>query len=92
MAVLHLLLQHDARARAREGLERDCVKHEWVRGKRFLLVPYHLMNATGLEPAILGGYVDHVRRIHPEAPWPGVYLAEDLFADARRYRRTVLGV
>jgi hypothetical protein len=89
MAVLHLLLQHDARARAHEGLERDCVKHEWVRGKRFLLVPYHLMNATGLEPAILGGYVDHVRRLHAEAPWPGVDLAEDLFADARRYRENV---
>src|SRR5947209_17935084 len=39
MAVLHLLLQHEARARAREGLERVCVKHDWVRGKRFLLVP-----------------------------------------------------
>jgi hypothetical protein len=89
MAVLHLLLQHDSRARAHEGLERACVKHEWVRGKRFLLVPYHLMNATGLEPAILGGYVDHVRRLNPEAPWPGVYLAEDLFADARRYRENV---
>src|SRR6476659_1536043 len=79
MAVLHLLLQHDARARAHEGLERACVKHEWVRGKRFLLVPYHMMNAPGLESAILGGYVDHVRRLHPEAPWPGVYLAEKLF-------------
>ena len=39
-----------------------------------------------MESAILGGYADHVRRLHPEAPWPGVYLAEDLFEDARRYR------
>jgi hypothetical protein len=89
MAVLHLLLQHDARARAHEGLERPCVKHEWVRGKRFLLVPYHMINARSMESAILGGYVDHVRRLHPEAPWPGVYLAEDLFTDARRYRENV---
>src|SRR5438552_2142628 len=89
MAVLHLLLQHDSRARAHEGLEQACVKHEWVRGKRFLLVPYHMINARSMESAILGGYVDHVRRLHPEAPWPGVFLAEDLFADARRYRENV---
>ncbi len=89
MAVLHLLLQHDARARGHEGLERPCVKHEWVRSKRFLLVPYHMINARSMESAILGGYVDHVRRLHAEAPWPGVYLAEDLFADARRYRENV---
>ena len=89
MAVLHLLLQHDARARAHEGLERPCVKHEWARGKKFLLVPYHMINARSMESAILGGYVDHVRRLHPDAPWPGIYLAEDLFADARRYRENL---
>src|SRR5436190_1917314 len=60
MAVLHLLLQHDHRARAQEGLERVCVKHDWVEGKRFLLVPYHMINARSMESAILGGYADHV--------------------------------
>ena len=39
MAVLHLLLQHDPRTRAHEGLEGVCVKQDWVRGKKFLLVP-----------------------------------------------------
>src|SRR4051812_16538225 len=89
MAVLHLLLQHDARARAHEGLERVCVKHDWVKGRRFLLVPYHMINARSMESAILGGYADHVRAHHPEAPWPGIYLADDLFEDARRYRANV---
>src|SRR3954453_4219189 len=35
MAVLHLLLQHDARAREQEGLAEVCVKHDWVQGKKF---------------------------------------------------------
>src|SRR5881227_1665472 len=53
MAVLHLLLQHNPQARAHEGLERACVKHGWVQGKRFLLVPYHMINARSMESAVL---------------------------------------
>src|SRR4051812_47831548 len=90
MAVLHLLLQHDARARAQEGLAEVCVKHGWVQGKRFLLVPYHMIGARDMESAILGGYADHVRRVHPDAPWPGIYLADDLFANAL-HQRELLG-
>ena len=86
MAVLHLLLRHDPRARAHEGLESVCVRQDWVRGKKFLLVPYHMINARSMESAILGGYADYVREHHPEAPWPGIYLANDLFEDARRFR------
>ena len=89
MAVLHLLLQHDPRARAHEGLEAVCVKQDWVRDKKFLLVPYHMINSASMESAILGGYADYVREHHPEAPWPGIYLADDLFEDARRYRENV---
>ena len=69
MAVLHLLLQHDARARRHE-LARVCVKHDWVQGKKFLLVPYHMIGARNMESAILGGYADHVRRAPPRRP-PG---------------------
>jgi len=40
MAVLHLLLQQNVEARAKEGLEGVVRKHqEWLAGKRFLLVP-----------------------------------------------------
>src|SRR3954466_2652754 len=90
MAVLHLLLQHDTRARSHEGLEHACVKHDWVQGKRFLLVPYHMIGARNMESAVLGGYADHVRRVRPEAPWPGIYLADDLLANAR-HQRELLG-
>ena len=86
MAVLHLLLQHDARARSHEGMERACVKHDWVQGKKFLLVPYHMIGARNMESAILGGYADHVRKVHLDAPWPGIYLADDLFDNALRQR------
>src|SRR5690606_35591708 len=36
--------------------------------------------------AILGHYVEHVQRLHPGAPLPGVFKAEGLFADADRLR------
>ncbi|MBV8554438.1 MAG: phage resistance protein, partial [Planctomycetaceae bacterium] len=89
MAVLHLLLQHDPHARALPELAPICVKHQWAQGKRFLLVPYHMIGARSMESAILGGYAEHARKLHPEAPWPGIYLADDIFADARRYRENV---
>jgi Family of unknown function (DUF6079) len=83
MAVLHLLLQHNRTARALPELAAVCVKHAWVQEQKLLLVPYHLLGAKDLESAILGGYVEHVRRLHPQAPWPGVYLADDIFANAQ---------
>ena len=58
-------------------------------GKRFLMVPYHMIGARDVETAILGGYADHVRRVHPDAPVPGFYLGEKLFEDARRLRATM---
>ena len=88
MAVLHLLLQHDPAPGRTEAWREVCVKHGWVEGKKFLLVPYHMIGARNMESAILGGYVDHVRRAPPRRPLPGVYLADDLFDDARRTART----
>src|SRR5206468_9713023 len=62
-------------------------KHNgWLTGKKFLLVPYHMIGAHDMESGILGGYVEFVRRTHPEAPIPGVYLAEGLFRDAHALR------
>src|SRR5439155_17343036 len=54
--------------------------------RRFLLVPYHMIGAQSMESAILGHYVEHVRRLHPDAPLPGVFKAEALFADADHLR------
>lgn len=86
MAVLHLLLQHNASVRSIPELAKVCGDHEWVEDKQFLLVPYHMIGARSMESAILGHYVDHVKEHHPEAPLPGVYLAENIFEDAIQLR------
>lgn len=87
MAVLNLLLQQNATAREISDLAAVVTKHNsWTSGKKFMLVPFNLIGATGLEAALLGGYADHIRRHHPEAPIPPVYRAEALFEDAKGLR------
>lgn len=88
MAVLHLILKGEPAARGIPELAPVITKHnEWIAGKKFLLVPYHMIGAHDMESGILGGYVDFMRRTHPEAPIPGVYLAEGLFKDAENLRK-----
>ncbi len=90
MAVLHLLLQQLAAARAKEGLEGVVARHSpWLEGKRFLLVPYHMIGQASTEAAVLGGYVQRVLVLHPQAPIPAVYRAEGLFRDAAELRKTM---
>ena len=87
MAVLTLLLAGNTKARSIRELATVVAKHNaWTEGKRFLLVPYHMIGARNMESAILGGYADHVRQLHPDAPIPGFYLAEGLFRDAQSVR------
>ena len=87
MAVLNLILQGIPEAKGIKELAPAIAKHnEWIDGKKFLLVPYHMIGATNMESGILGGYVDYIRRQHPDAPIPGVYLAEGLFKDAQVLR------
>lgn len=90
MAVLHLLLQNNPHARSIPELAAIVAKHNsWTNGKKFLLVPYHMIGATDMESAILGGYADHIRRIHPEAPTPGVYRSDEIFSDAQNLRESM---
>jgi len=87
MAVLHLLLQGDTRARAISELSPVIAKYgDKLDGRRYLVVPYHMIGKHSMEDGVLGGYVDHVRELHPEAPIPGVYVADSLLDDARRLR------
>ena len=87
MAVLNLLLGGNARARAIPELAPVVDKHNaWTQGRRFLMVPFHMIGARDVESAILGGYAEHVRRVHPDAPVPGFYLGERLFEDAKSQR------
>ena len=90
MAVLHLILRGEPQARGIPKLASVISKHnEWIGGKKFLLVPYHMIGAHDMESGILGGYVDFIRRVHPEASIPGVYLAEGLFQDAEKLRKQI---
>ncbi|MCF0087268.1 MULTISPECIES: phage resistance protein [unclassified Streptomyces] len=88
MAVLYALLSGNTAARARTEFDPVLTKHEWLStdGKRFLLVPYHMLGAKALEQRVLGGYVHHVKKLHPEAPTPQVYRTDSLFADIRAMR------
>lgn len=90
MAVLDLMLEREPAARGilelAAAIERS---NTWTEGKKFLLVPYHMIGARNMEAGILGGYAEFIRHKHPEAPVPGVYLAEGLFADAEGLRRSM---
>ena len=87
MAVLHLLLRHDPRARSLPGLAEVVARHDAaLAGKRFLLPTYHLLDARTLEDAVLGGYVRHVAAIEPEAPVPAVYASRAVFGTVGRTR------
>ena len=87
MAVLNLLLAGQAQARSMPELAEVVAQLDWARGKRFLMVPYHMIGAIDMESAVLGQYAAHVRRLHPDAPVPGFYLAEELFKDASALRQ-----
>ena len=90
MAVLDLLLAGNIRARSKPELADVVARHHAIlNGKKFLMVPFHMIGAHDVETAILGGYADYVRRLHPDAPVPGFYLGERLFDDARRLRSTM---
>ena len=89
MAVLNLLLAGNTQARATPELADVVARHSWTEGRKFLLVPYHMIGARDMESAILGQYADFVRKKHPDAPVPGFYLAEGLFKDARDLRAQI---
>lgn len=77
MAVLSFLLAGVMKARTMPKLAPVVTAHDpWMHQKRFLMVPYHMIGATSLESAILGGYVRHVREHHPDAPTPAVFRAQ----------------
>lgn len=87
LTVLHAVLNNDTDARAKPGLQPVIADHDsWLRGRSFLMVPYHLVGATDITSALLSGYVRTVGEKHPKAPTPAVYRDQQLMADARRQR------
>ncbi|SNQ47234.1 Bacteriophage resistance protein PglY [Frankia canadensis] len=90
MAVLHALLRGEPAARGIDDLAAVLGKHDAeLAGKKFLLVPFHLLGAKSIEQRVLGGYADHLRALHPGAPVPAVHRAEALLDEARNIRARV---
>ncbi|MFB7632723.1 phage resistance protein [Streptomyces sp. NPDC056149] len=89
MAVLYALLSGNPAARARTELDPVRAQHSWLDadGRKFLLVPYHMLGAKSLEQRVLGRYVEHVRKLDQDCPLPQVYLTEGLFEDFDQLRR-----
>lgn len=88
MAVLHLLLQGNLKARSIHDLAGVVTKNNgWLGSKKFLMVPYHMIGATSLESAIFNGYVQHLREVHPDAPTPAVFRSQELVANADGLRK-----
>jgi hypothetical protein len=90
MAMLHLVLQGDPHARAKPELQDVVHKHDpALQGRKWLLVPYHMLGKTSLEQGVLGGYAAYVKKLHPDAPEPAVFRDQELFANARELRASM---
>lgn len=88
MAVLYLLLKGDRAARSLEKLAPAVTKHNrWTVGKKFLLVPYHMIGAESVEQRLLGGYYDLVTKLHPDRPPAGLFPSDALIETAKTLRQ-----
>ena len=89
MAVLDQILEGNAAARGIPELAQVIQKHnEWLAGKKFLLVPYHMINSHDMESGVLGGYVDFMRQAAPGASVPPLYMSATIIAQARQERES----
>jgi hypothetical protein len=87
MAILSLLLRNDPTARGKPELAPVVSRHNtWTQGKKFLVVPYHMINAETLEAALFAGYAELAAKLHPNAPSPGFYQSEGMLNDAQKLR------
>jgi hypothetical protein len=90
MAVLHHLLREHPAATGMPELAEPVRKHmPWIHGRKFLLLPVHMLNASSIDEGVLGGYLRLVRKEHPGAPTPALLVAADLFVDAERQRKAL---
>lgn len=90
LTVLHAVLNGDPAAREKPRLREVVGEHnDWLPGKKFLMVPYHLIGAASLDSALLDGYVRAVRAERPDATTPSVYKSDGLLADAWSMRQSL---
>jgi hypothetical protein len=86
MAVLDFILSNHKMARAKKDLQEVCSENLWTENYKLLMVPYHMIGAESMEQAILGQYARFIKKTHPDAPPPAIYLADGLFKDAANMR------
>ena len=87
MAVLYALLGHDPNARSLPELAKTISDHDPdLAGKNVLRLAYHFLGHETMEDVVLGGYVQQIRALHPDAPLPAVYRSDALLTDADRFR------
>jgi hypothetical protein len=90
MAILTLLLRGDTNARGKPELAKVVAKHDgWTKGKKFLVVPYHMIGYDSMEAAIFSGYAELTKKLHPDAPRPGFYQSEGIVRDACALREKI---
>lgn len=89
MAILSLLLEGHEAVRNLPRLQPVVQANEWTNGKKFLLVPLHMLNKESMEQGILGGYADFIRRKHPDAPLPAFFKSADILANAQELRASM---
>jgi len=90
MAVLYAILSGNTAARSRAEFAPLLDRHDsWLGGKKIMMVPYHMLDAKSLEQRVLGGYVAHIRKVHPDAPIPQVYRTDALFENISQLRANI---
>jgi hypothetical protein len=87
MAILHALLRHNLTARAKPELQPVIARHDDVLlDKKVLPLAFHLIGAKSMEQALFQGYLQQIRKLHPDAPLPALHQSDGILADAERLR------
>ena len=89
MAVLYALLGNHPAVRTSKFQDLTGRYDGELSGKKILRLTYHLLGARSLEQAVLGGYVEQIRRLHPDAALPAVHVSDALLADAEGLRAQI---
>lgn len=89
MAVLYALLGNHPAVRIPKFQDLTGRYDGELSGKTILRLTYHLLGARSLEQAVLGGYVEQIRRLHPDAPLPAVHISDAVLGDADNLRAQI---
>lgn len=89
MAMLNLVLDGYGPARDKDGLRDIVADHGWMDDTNLLMLPFHMLDRDSMEQAVLGGYVEYIQEHHPDASLPGVFVADDVIANADELRETL---